>query len=202
MTDDRKGRFLLACSDAGGTVPPLLGLAGRLTARGHEVLVLGDPTIADSARAAGCSFTAWPTAPSFASVDEQTAWIKDLEERKPLDQLRYARDEIVCGPARRFAGDVVATVRRSPVDVVLADAVGLGALIGAEAIGRPAVALMPNVYLRLAPDRPMLGTGWRPASRGSGRAGSQRSTMPAPSTGSHPWRTRTKSSTGAPACWS
>ena len=169
MTGPAPGRFLLACIDAGGTVPPVLGLAGGLSGRGHDVLVLGDPTVARSARAAGCSFTPWVTAPTVSSVQEQTALIKDMEGRNPLAQFRFARDRIICGPARQFADDVVATVREHPVDAVLVDAVLPGALIGAEATGCPTAALMANIYVRPTPDRPQLGTGWAPAGGVVGR---------------------------------
>lgn len=40
--------------DAGGTLPPMMGVAAELVRRGHEVLVLADPTAADVVRAAGC----------------------------------------------------------------------------------------------------------------------------------------------------
>jgi MGT family glycosyltransferase len=169
MTGLAPGRFLLACIDAGGTVPPVLGVAGRLVGHGHHVLVLGDPTVADSARAAGCSFTPWVTAPAVSSIQEQTALIKDMESGNALAQFRYARDRILFGPAQRFAYDVVATVRNHPVDAVLVDAVLPGALIGAEATGLPTAALMANVYVRPTPDRPQLGTGWAPAGGVVGR---------------------------------
>jgi MGT family glycosyltransferase len=169
MTGLTRGRVLVACIDAGGTVPPVLGLAGRLSRRGHDVLVLGDPTVAASAKAAGCSFTPWLTAPAVASVQEQTALIKDLERGTPLAQFKFARDRIIAGPARQFADDVVAAVRQHPVDAVLADAVLAGALIGAEATGYPTAALMANVYIRPAPDRPQVGTGWAPARGVFGR---------------------------------
>jgi UDP:flavonoid glycosyltransferase YjiC (YdhE family) len=60
-------RFLLAVIDAGGTVPPALSLAAELVHRGHQVRVLADPTIEESARSAGCAFTPWHEAPHFNS---------------------------------------------------------------------------------------------------------------------------------------
>lgn len=44
-------RYLFALIEGGGNVPPVLGLARRLAARGHQVRVLGDPAIASDARA-------------------------------------------------------------------------------------------------------------------------------------------------------
>src|SRR5262249_57931250 len=51
---DMKGkRFLLCMWEGGGTVPPELGLARKLIARGHAVDVLGDPTIEAEAKQIG-----------------------------------------------------------------------------------------------------------------------------------------------------
>lgn len=36
-------RVLMAIWDGGGATPPNLGVARRLVARGHEVVVYGDP---------------------------------------------------------------------------------------------------------------------------------------------------------------
>lgn len=163
------GRFLLAMIDAGGTVPPTLGLAARLVRRGHQVRVLADPTVETAARAAGCAFTPWRTAPHFDSLDEQTAFIRSMEARSPLGQFRVARDALFCGPADRFADDVLTTLDQHPADAILAEAVAPGILIGAEAAGLPTAALVANIYVRPTPGLPMFGTGWRPAKGPLGR---------------------------------
>ena len=62
---------------------------------------------------------------------------------------------------RRFAGDVVATIRDFPVDAVLADGLP-GLLIGAQSTGLPTAALLAQTYLRPTPGLPMMGTGWTP----------------------------------------
>jgi hypothetical protein len=116
------GRFLLAVIDGGGTIPPVLGMAAGLVRRGHQVRVLADPTVEQSARSAGCAFTPWRTAPHFDSLADQTALIAEVEGRNPFRQFTAVRDLLICGPAGRFAEDVVATVRDHPVDAVLAEA--------------------------------------------------------------------------------
>jgi hypothetical protein len=72
-------RYLVALIDAGGTVPPALGLAAELVRRGHAVHVLSDPTVEASARAAGCTYSPWREAPHFDSREEQTALIGSFE---------------------------------------------------------------------------------------------------------------------------
>jgi MGT family glycosyltransferase len=168
------GRFLLATIDGGGTIPPEVGLARRLVERGHSVLVLADPTVEQEALAAGCTFTPWRTAPHFRTIEEQTALMWEVERRSGPQQFVLARDQIICGPAGRFADDVVTTVREHGVDVVLADAAVAGILIGAEATGLPTAALMANIYLRPTPGLPQVGTGWSPAH---GRIGRLRDTL-------------------------
>ena len=109
-------RFLLATIDGGGTVPPELGLASRLVRRGHAVRVLADPTVEPGAHAARCAFSPWRRAPHVRSLEEQTALITDMERRNVFRQFVFARDRIICGPAKEFAADVVETVREDPVD--------------------------------------------------------------------------------------
>ncbi len=169
MTCVRASRFLLATVDGGGTVPPELGLAARLVERGHEVRVLADPTVEAAAAAAGCAFTAWRRAPHFTTIDEQTAMVKNVERRNPVGQFRFARDELVCGPAGRYAADVMSTIDEHPVDATLVEGAMAGALIGAQASKLPTAALMPNIYLRPTPGLPQFGTGWSPARGPLGR---------------------------------
>src|SRR5918997_1183617 len=157
------GRFLLAIMDGGGTVPPALGVAAELVRRGHEVLVLADPTVEAGAQSAGCKFTSWRTAPHFDTVAEQTKLIAAMESRSPWGQFAAARDLLICGPAEKFAADLRGTAEKWPVDAVLAEAAIPGILIGAESTGLPTAALMPNIYVRPTPGLPLIGTGWRPA---------------------------------------
>jgi MGT family glycosyltransferase len=162
-------RFLMAIVDGGGTVPPALGIAGELVRRGHTVIVLADPTVAASARAAACAFVPWRAGPHFASIEEQTALIAAMESGNPVRAYRIARDRLICGGAPGYAQDVVRAAAAAGADAVLAEAAVPGILIGALATGRPTAALMPNVYLRPTPGLPLLGTGWQPARGPLGR---------------------------------
>src|SRR4051794_10934208 len=163
------GRFLIAVIDAGGTLPPALGLARELVRRGHAVQVLGDPTAEPSARAAGCDFTPWQTAPHIDSIADQTALIADLESGSPARQFAAARDRILLGPAAAYAADVVGAVRSHPADAVLADGLP-GILIGAQATELPTAALMANIYMRPTRGMPVMTTGWPPGRGPVGRA--------------------------------
>jgi MGT family glycosyltransferase len=162
-------RFLLAVIDAGGTVPPALSLGAELVHRGHQVRVLGDPTIETSAQSAGCAFSPWREAPHFNSIAEQTAVIAELEGGNPYRAFQAAKEYAGKAMTSRFARDVVSTVRESPVDAILADGLP-GILIGAHATRRPTAALVAQTYVRPTPGLPLLGTGWLPGKGFLGKA--------------------------------
>jgi MGT family glycosyltransferase len=168
MPEPLPGRFLLAAIDGGGTLPPVLGLAAELVRRSHSVEVLGDPTAERAARAAGCGFTPWPSAPRIDSIADQTAMIAEMESGSPLRQFAAARDRILVGPAARYADDVLTAAREQRVDAVLADGLP-GLLIGAQASGLPTAALMANIYLRPTRGMPVMLSGWPPGRGPLGR---------------------------------
>jgi MGT family glycosyltransferase len=162
--------YLFTLWDGGGTVPPELGAARRLTARGHTVHVLADPTLADEAAAAGADFRPWRRAPHRRSQAREDDLIKDWECRSPAQVLGRLRDRLIAGPAAAFAEDVRESHHERPAEVVVSSGPLLGALAGAESLGVPAVALMSNVYNRPAPGLPPFGAGFRQARGPAGRA--------------------------------
>src|SRR5262245_31050324 len=96
--------------DGGGTVPPELGVARRLIARGHQVHVLADPTIAAQAEAAGCTFSPWRRAPHRTSHAVDQDLLRDWETKNPLVMLQRVRDRFLAGPAAAFAADTADTI--------------------------------------------------------------------------------------------
>ena len=150
-------KYLLAIWDGGGATPPNLGIARLLVARGHEVVVYGDPTLAAEVVATGAVHRPWPTAPQRRSTALEDDVLKDWECRTPIGAFFRLRDRLISGPAARFAADVVAALDAEPFDAVLADGVLLGALVGAEARGIPAIALVGTVYLAPSRVRPPAG---------------------------------------------
>jgi MGT family glycosyltransferase len=162
-------RYLVALIDAGGTVPPALGVAAELVRRGHHVHVLSDPTVEDAAAAAGCTFSPWQQAPHVNSREKQTALIAAIEGRNPYRAFRAAKAYAGKRMTSRFALDLVATVRDVPVDAILSDGLP-GLLIGAQATRLPTAVLMANIYARPTVGLPLLGTGWSPARGKVGNA--------------------------------
>ena len=162
-------QLLLAAIDGGGTVPPALGVAADLMRRGHHVRVLADPTVESSARAAGCGFTPWTSAPHFDSLADQTAAIGAAEHGSPRQRLRVVSRFAGGRATRGFADDVLSAARAHATDGVLVEAALPGMLIGAEASGLPCAGLMANLYMRPTRGLPPLGTAWSPGEGPLGR---------------------------------
>lgn len=162
-------RFLMTMWEGGGTVPPQLGVARRLIARGHRVHVLGDPTIQDRAQALGCSFSDWRLAPRRTSLDPAQDLFKDWEVKNPLTMLRNARDRFMAGPAKEYAADTLKVIERSRPDALLADGMMFGTIIAAQAARLPVAALMPNIWMIPTPGLPAVGPGLLPATNALGR---------------------------------
>ena len=104
---ERLMRYLLAVWDGGGATPPNLGIARLLVERGHEVVVVGDPTLAEAIAATGASHRTWPTAPQRASTALEDDLLQGLggPHARSAPSTASARASIT-GPAARFAADV------------------------------------------------------------------------------------------------
>jgi MGT family glycosyltransferase len=163
-------RFLLAMWEGGGTIPPQLGIARRLIARGHHVHVLGDPTIRERAEAVGCGFSPWRRAPHRTSLDPAQDLLRDWELSNPMAKLGNFRDKFVAGPAGDVAADTTEVLGVVQPHVVLSDHAMFGTLIAARAAGLPTVALIPNIWMAPIKGAPAVGPGFRPPRTVLGRA--------------------------------
>ncbi len=161
-------RYLLATWEGGGVVPPEIGLARRLIARGHEVRVLACPAVEQAARSAGCEFSPWVTAPHKHSLAPEEDLLRDWEFSNLFKLFEHALDVFVCGPAGKFAADTLDVLEKHPADVVLSDMILFGPQIAAERAKLPLGVLVPNISMRPAPGVPPMGPGF---SRAKGPLG-------------------------------
>ncbi|AXV09640.1 glycosyltransferase, MGT family [Euzebya pacifica] len=166
---DTSRRFLLAMWEGGGTLPPELGLARLLLARGHDVHVLADPTVEDDALAAGCVFHPWRRAPHRTTLDPAEDLLRDWEVTSPLAMLARIRDTFVAGPASDYAADTAETLRAIDADAVLVDFMLFGAVIGAQGQGVPVAPVVPNIWSIPTPGGPAIGPGFPKATTRFGR---------------------------------
>jgi len=153
--------YLFALTEAGGTVPPEVGVARRLVERGHTVTVLADDSMADEARATGAVFLPWSASPAGE--------FRDWELRTPTSLARGMSDRMITGPAPGQAADTTSAIDALQPDLVLTSFMGVGAMIAAEARGVPFDVLIPNIYPLPSPGAPPLGTGLPPGRGPLGR---------------------------------
>ena len=153
-------RFLMPMWEGGGTLPPELGVARRLIARGHAVHVLGDPTVSDQAVAAGCSFSPWRRAPHRTSLDPAQDPIKDWETSNPLAMISRVRDRFIAGPAAAFAADTADAIATVRPDAVVPDFLLFGSIIAAQSAELPVAPLVPQIWALPTKGAPAFGAGF------------------------------------------
>jgi MGT family glycosyltransferase len=163
-------RFLMPMWEGGGTLPPELGVAQQLIARGHAVHALGDPTISEQALAAGCSFSPWRRAPHRTSLDPAQDPIKDWETNNPLAMIKRVRDRFIAGPAKEYAADTADAIASVRPDAVVPDFLLFGAIIAAQAAELPVAPLVPQIWALPSKGAPAFGAGFPLANGVLGRS--------------------------------
>ncbi|MFB6610371.1 glycosyltransferase [Agromyces sp. NPDC056379] len=146
--------YLFVLTDAGGTVPPEIGVARRLAERGHQVTVLADDPLEAPAVTAGARFR-----PTTGRV---TAPFDDWAIRTPPGIARGMADQMIIGPAPVQAADTIAAIDELRPDLVVVSSFAVGAMIAAESRGVPFDLLIPNTYALPAKGMPPFGVGLAP----------------------------------------
>lgn len=156
-------RFTFVLFEGGGNVPAQLSIARRLVGRGHDVHVLGDRAVEADARSASCTFSAFQTAPHHAFRDRDGDLVRDWGASNPLSQIGRIADQLMFGPAERYARDVLTEVERRRPDALAVDCLLFGAMLGAERSGLPTAQLHHMPYSFPLPGVPPFGLGLPPA---------------------------------------
>ena len=125
--------FAWACWDGGGNLPPSLGIARELRARGHDVRFYGRPEMAPRVRAAGLDATVLETA--YAVVDRY-----DFHPQASV--FGYTSSPLV-------GAELVERIRDEAPDAVVIDAMFAAALEVAPAFGRPAAVMLHTLLYHL-----------------------------------------------------
>ena len=132
-------RILAVTWDGGGNVPPLLGITTELLGRGHEVRVLGHAAQRDAVERAGAAFVAYQHARPWSATAAAPA------PRRVWDLMTVFTE-------RRPARDVAAEIEGFRPEVLLVDAMRLGALRAAVRSHVPTVGLVHTFHRYLARD--------------------------------------------------
>jgi UDP:flavonoid glycosyltransferase YjiC (YdhE family) len=127
-------RILAVTWDGGGNVPPMLGIAGELQRRGHQVRVLGHSQQRDVAVSAGLK---------FVDYHHASPWSPQVAATRVRLLLRY-----LFGPFTdpSLGKDVRYELVREPVDLALVDSMLLAAVRAAGRFGLPTAVLMHTFH--------------------------------------------------------
>lgn len=146
--------FLFVLWEGGGNVPPLLGLARKLVARGHAVRVISDPCNESEVVLAGATFAPYTRAPHRSDKQAASTLVKDYDAKDTGAAFQVFLNTIACGPALAYAQDVGAELARSPADVVVVSELLFGGLFAAERANVPCAMVIPGTYTLPAPGMP------------------------------------------------
>jgi hypothetical protein len=112
--------YLFALVDGGGTVPPELGAARRLVARGHCVQVLAEDSMRDEVAGTGAVFLPWVRGVNRPDRAPEHDVLRDWECRTPLQLFKRMLDTVLAGPAPGYAADLLVAVDGQRPDMVCA----------------------------------------------------------------------------------
>jgi UDP:flavonoid glycosyltransferase YjiC (YdhE family) len=127
-------RILAVTWDGGGNVPPMLGIAGELQRRGHQIRVLGYPAQGEVVASAGLEFVSYRRA---------RPWSPNVAVTGPRFLLRFLFG-VFTEPG--LGTDVRDELAREPVDLVLVDSMVLAGLRAALRTGVPTAVLMHTLH--------------------------------------------------------
>lgn len=126
-------QIVLATLDAGGNVPPIIGIGRALVADGHAVHVTGHPAQRGVFEPAGLGFTPYTTARPWSPTAKKST-LGGL-----LDLVSVFND-------RGAGSDVVNLARRVRADVVAVDCMLLGVLAATQEAGFSSVSLFHTYH--------------------------------------------------------
>jgi UDP:flavonoid glycosyltransferase YjiC (YdhE family) len=145
-------RYLFVTWEGGGNVPPVLGAARRLVARGCDVRILTEPCLREAVEGIGARFvpfTAW-----FVRTDARQPLLTDWRTRFPPAALAISMRDVVLGPAPIVAADVSRVLDEEDADALVVDWLMPGAVAVGEARNLPTAVLLHCVNMLPAPGRP------------------------------------------------
>ncbi|MFG1301576.1 glycosyltransferase [Xanthobacter sp. V3C-3] len=156
-------RIVVAGWKGGGNVPPTISAVAALCARGHEVTVVADDSIAGDARAAGARFVGWKRAPNRPDRSAASCFVRDTELADPFAAFAAWCERIFVGPSEAQARDLIEVMTVQPTDVLVASDLLFGSVLAGEVAQLPTAILSTNVSISPLPGHPPFGPGFLPA---------------------------------------
>lgn len=163
--------ILITCTPAHGHVVPSLAAAAHLVAAGHDVRVLTGARYADRVAAAGAEFLPLP-AEADIDLDHPNEAFPERATLRGVPEVRFSLTNLFVRPAPAQLRAVDAAIAERPVDVVVTEAMFMGAALLATRPRdeRPAIVTLGIVPLSVDdPDIAPFGLGILPLPGPLGR---------------------------------
>ncbi|MCU1571292.1 MAG: hypothetical protein JWR33_2033 [Naasia sp.] len=125
--------ILFATVNAGGNLPPEVGIGAELQRRGHSVRFLGHPGQRSAVERSGLAFGAYPSGADYDPTLERST-------------LRGLRELTGVFADPRITADVIAAARRDRADVLVVDCLLTGPLQEVTRAGLPVVSLVHTFW--------------------------------------------------------
>lgn len=154
--------FLFTTWEGGGNVAPALTVARKLIQQGHRVRFMCDVSAREEARSRGVEFRAWNEAPNRPDRTAASCPVRDWEAASPPEGIKRMMDNIMMGPALKYARDVLAELDREPTDVVVTSEMLMGVMAACESRGQPFAIFAANLCFLPLPGMPAFGPGLPP----------------------------------------
>jgi len=139
--ETRKGSYVLATFEGGGSVAPFITLARKLMTEGHDVRVVSDECNRGEVLASGAAFSPWTRALSRPGRGREFEPVHDWEAPDGFSGMLLLLDVQVVGRAEDYARDMIEILREHPTDLAVVNDLVLGAMMGCEALGQPFAVL-------------------------------------------------------------
>lgn len=162
--------FLFTNWEGGGNVTPTIEAARRLIAAGHRVRFLSEECNRAEVEAAGAAFLPWTRALNRKDRSPASQTFNDWRAASPQEGLVMCMRDVWCGPALKYAQDLLDELRREPADLVVTSEMLFGVQAACESIGQPFAILAVNIRLAPTPGIPPMGPGFPPARTAEERA--------------------------------
>ncbi len=146
---EKQLNILLVTIDGGGNIPPMLGLAKRLSSRGHQVNVLSEPCLEQAVKSYGLNFISFNK--YFTRTDRTEDILRDWNASLFSDPVL---DNVVFGPVETVVAETRKALSKTNADILIADCLLPPSLIAAESLQIPNVVVFHFPEYFPGPNRP------------------------------------------------
>jgi MGT family glycosyltransferase len=148
---------LIVTVEGGGNVPPIYGFARKLMETGHDITILSEPCMKESAKELSASFI--PYREHFLREDTKEDLFKDYKATLLKNPVF---DTVMFGPAAYVIEHTIELIKSRSINLLVVDFLLFPAVIAAKYMKIPVILLNHMPEILPGPNRPPGNMGLRP----------------------------------------